>query len=206
MTFDNCPTPHPDVTPHHEAFGSTVLYHQRGNVAWVTLNRRDALNAINTATAEQLSKLWAHVSAEPHVHTVVLTGAGPEAFSIGFGRSTVPHSISPKQCGLDKRLIVAVNGIACREAFHLLQDADLVIAAERAVFFEARWASPTVPDDYGPGARLARWRLTHAVRRAPVTAAEAYRLGVIQETVPLSHLRSATEHLAGRLPSRHALW
>ncbi|MFB6549434.1 enoyl-CoA hydratase/isomerase family protein [Streptomyces sp. NPDC056405] len=177
---------------------SSVLYEKQQHVAWVTINRRDALNAIDLATAERLTHIWRQVGADEGVHTVVLIGAGPEAFSIGFDRRTPARLIGPKACGLHKRLVVAVNGTVCREGFQFLRDADLVVCADNATFFEPRWGDTADP---GPGAERERVRgmRSAATRRDPVTASEAYSLGLVQEVVSLRRLRSATEQVVERM-------
>ncbi|MFF5988826.1 enoyl-CoA hydratase/isomerase family protein [Prauserella flavalba] len=183
---------------------ANVLCEQAGGVLWVKLNRTRVLNAIDSVMAAQLREVWSLAQQDPDVHTIVLSAAGVEAFCIGFDRTDPPKPvfdavpISPKECGVDKRVIVTVNGIACRESFRFLRDADMVIAAQNASFFE-----PCVTDDLAGRPPLSvDWG--SAVRtlcgdeptmRNPLTALQAQQRGLVREVVPLASLRAAAARL-----------
>ena len=118
-------------------------------VAVVTLNRPERLNAVDLETADQLPALWRELRFDDTVRAVVLTGAGERAFCTGIDRSaevpqpSSPYStddpliaIGPKANDLWKPVIAAVRGMACGGAFYLLGEAEFVIAAEDATFFD----------------------------------------------------------------------
>ncbi|WP_406508149.1 enoyl-CoA hydratase/isomerase family protein [Streptomyces sp. NBC_00212] len=118
-------------------------------VAVVTLNRPERLNAVDLDTAAQLSLAWRELRFDDTVRAVVLTGAGERAFCTGIDRSaevpqpSSPYStddpliaIGPKANDLWKPVIAAVRGMACGGAFYLLGEAEFVIAAEDATFFD----------------------------------------------------------------------
>ncbi|GGY29174.1 enoyl-CoA hydratase/isomerase family protein [Streptomyces xanthochromogenes] len=118
-------------------------------VAVVTLNRPERLNAIDLPTVDQLRLTWRELRFDDSVRAVVLTGAGERAFCTGIDRSAeVPQppspystddpliAIGPKANDLWKPVVAAVRGMACGGAFYLLGEAEFVIAAEDAAFFD----------------------------------------------------------------------
>src|SRR5271163_4778756 len=122
----------------------TLAYEERNAVAWVTLNRPDVLNAVNTTMQRELKEVWAALRNSDTVRCVVLTGAGERAFTTGrdrsealevlegsktrragFGSSDFHFSgdedqIGPKSADLWIPVVCAVNGMACGGAFFLL--------------------------------------------------------------------------------------
>jgi enoyl-CoA hydratase/carnithine racemase len=175
---------------------ANVLSEQVGGVLRVTLNRTGALNAIDSVMAAQLREVWVLAQQDPEVRTIVLAAAGVEAFCIGFDRADPPLPvlgwvpITPKECGVAKRVIVTVNGIACRESFRFLRDADVVLAAPNASFFE-----PSA--DWGPSCDDV------PTMRNPLTASRAQQRGLVHDVVPLASLRSVSTRLAA--PSSQVL-
>ena len=143
----------------------TLLYEEENGVAWVTLNRPEALNAFNFQMQRELKQLWRGLRHHPDVRCIVLSGAGEKAFCVGIDRSELAwgdpdderHSLSaageprpdapwhfddpggnigPKANDLWKPIIAAVNGMACGGAFYMLGEVDFIIAAEHATFFD----------------------------------------------------------------------
>jgi enoyl-CoA hydratase/carnithine racemase len=159
----------------------SIVHDEVGGIAVVRINRRSAGNAIDRGTAESLAATWARIGHQGDVHTVVLSGTGPEAFSVGFDRLDQPTGpaavLDPRAHGLQQRLVVGVNGIVCREAWAFLRVADAVVASANASFV--------------PVGETARGR--------PVSAAEAAATGLVADVVPLHQLQAAVLHLSGRL-------
>jgi enoyl-CoA hydratase/carnithine racemase len=141
----------------------TLQYEAADGVAWVTLNRPDALNSFNRQMQAELHEVWTGLRHDDDVRCVVLTGAGDKAFCTGIDRAETlgdgfprdkPASegvgfgddpwhfedpgdnIGPKTCGLWKPVIAAVNGMACGGAFYMLGEVEFIIAAEHATFFD----------------------------------------------------------------------
>lgn len=155
----------------------------------VTLNRTLALNAIDTAMAARLNMIWRSVRDDPDVEAVLLSGAGAEAFSIGFDRADRPAiPVTARECGVEKRLVVAVNGVACREAVQLIQEADVVIASTHARFF-----GPLAGGELG--APRVGCAVTSTANR-PITAQQALELGLADYVVPLASLQQRALQLA----------
>src|SRR5216117_2402030 len=129
----------------------TVLFRVEGGLAWITLNRPEARNAINDEMRQALLDALARVEADPVIRAAVLTGAGegfcPGADLWGGRRDAAP----PPHAGatrtlmkqnsqrliravleLEKPVVAAVNGVAAGMGAHLALACDLVVmAAER---------------------------------------------------------------------------
>ncbi|MFE9402025.1 enoyl-CoA hydratase/isomerase family protein [Streptomyces sp. NPDC006530] len=171
-------------------------------VAVVTLNRPERLNAIDLDAAHQLAHVWRELRFDDMVRAVVLTGAGERAFCTGIDRSaevaqpSSPYStddpliaIGPKANDLWKPVVAAVRGMACGGAFYLLGEAEFLIAAEDATFFdphttygmvsayESMYLALRMP--HGEAARLA---LMGTAER--MSARRAYEIGFVSELVP----------------------
>lgn len=143
----------------------TLLYKEEDGVAWVTMNRPDALNAFNFQMQHEFKELWRGLRHRPSVRCVVLTGSGEKAFCVGIDRSELAWgnpddekgklsaagyprpegpwhfddpgiNIGPKTNDMWKPVIAAVNGMACGGAFYILGESDFIIAAEHATFFD----------------------------------------------------------------------
>jgi enoyl-CoA hydratase/carnithine racemase len=141
----------------------TLLYDETDGVAWVTLNRPEALNSFNAQMQRELRSVWTGMRTNEDVRVAVLTGAGEKAFCTGIDRVETMGSdkpkdgsakvvgsrgsspfmfddpglnICPKQCDLWKPVIAAVNGMACGGAFYMLGEVEFIIAAEHATFFD----------------------------------------------------------------------
>lgn len=199
---------------------SVLVERDKGTgVAVVTLNRPERLNAVNLDTVAQLSLVWRELRFDDTVRAVVLTGAGERAFCTGIDRSaevpqpSSPYStddpliaIGPKANDLWKPVIAAVRGMACGGAFYLLGEAEFVIAAEDATFFdphttygmvsayESMYLALRMP--HGEAARLA---LMGTAER--MSARRAYEIGFVSElTAPGGELTVAVgcaEAIAG---------
>ncbi|MGW6454360.1 enoyl-CoA hydratase/isomerase family protein [Streptomyces sp. NPDC055078] len=171
----------------------------------VCLNRTKALNAIDRPTAAKLRDTWSKMRQDKTVHTVVITGSGPEAFCIGLDKSPLSDAIvpnindsifGPRECGLTQRIIVAVNGLVCREGFRFLIAADHVIAAPNAVFFD-----PVLDFQSTEVGADGRFEILH---RGRLSAEEAHRHHLVDTIAPLNQLRSTAGRLA-RCPRNSVL-
>ena len=188
----------------------TLKYEMDDNIAIVTLNRPERLNAISREMAIELGELWDSVKRDPEVAVVVLTGAGEKSLCTGvdvtsvsekggFDRKAPPTEEPPflrmtpiqKKCW--KPVIAAVNGMVCGGGFHFIADCDIVIAADHATFFDTHVRSGTLAG-LEP-VSLARRIPFEAVMRLSLMggsermgADEALRLGMVGEVVPMAEL------------------
>ncbi|HWF75074.1 MAG TPA: enoyl-CoA hydratase [Solirubrobacteraceae bacterium] len=197
----------------------TVALNIADGVAWVTLNRPEALNAWTRELGEELLSALDHAAESSQVRAIVLTGAG-RAFSsgadvkAGLGESGKPDVLTPlrevynplilRVRTLPKPVIAAVNGPAVGIGFSLALAADLIVAAESAYFMLA-FVNIGLALDGGASAFLAA-RVGHARAfelaflgdRLPATTALEW--GLVNRVVPDAEL----EHEAGALASRLA--
>jgi enoyl-CoA hydratase/carnithine racemase len=215
----------------------TLLYEEQDSVAIVTLNRPQVHNAFNIAMQQELKRVWRTLRFSDHIRAVVLTGAGGKAFCSGIdreesiqqgylegqktenysGRVSTPFmfndpgsNINPKANDLWKPVIAAVNGMACAGALYMLGEADIIIAAENATFFD-----PHVT--YG---MVAGFESTHLLQRLPLgetlrvvlmgahermSAERAHQVGLVSEVVPGEELMDRAMWVARAIASAPTL-
>ena len=184
----------------------TILTEQQGAVTLITLNRPQALNALNAQVLEDLIAAFAAFEADPGQRCAVLTGSGEKAFAAGadikqmadkasadfyiddfFSRWT-SHLVKATR----KPWIAAVNGFALGGGCELAMMADFIIAADSAKF-----GQPEIKLGVAPGMGGSQ-RLTRAVGKAKsmemcltgrmMGAEEAERSGLVARVVPLAEL------------------
>ena len=199
----------------------TLRYDERDGVAWVTLDRPEVHNAFNRAMQDELHGLWRDLRTNDDVRCIVLTGAGERAFCTGLdrdeamgdeGRDEVsaydPYTyedpglrLGPKSSDLWKPVIAAVNGIACGGAFYLLAEAEFIIAADHATFFDPHvtYGMPAVYEPIGmlqrmPFGEIMRLSLLGLAER--MTAERAHQIGLVSEVVPGDELVEAADWAA----------
>jgi enoyl-CoA hydratase/carnithine racemase len=196
----------------------TVTYEVENRVAWLTIDRPEARNALS---AEVRAGLWDGVrrfNADDGAAVLVLTGAGDKAFCAGGDlaeMATTALEVPPpdflpqfgRNLAVDKPTIAAVNGIAYGGGFLLAQNCDLVVAADTARFAisEAKvgrgapWAAP-LPLLVPP--RIAMQLL---LTGDPIDASRAHEVGLVNQVVPLAELRGAAQALAERIAANAPL-
>jgi enoyl-CoA hydratase/carnithine racemase len=196
-----------------------VIYKKEGGVAWVTLDRPAALNAINLRMRDRLWEVLQAIRDDPDVGVAIVAGAGERAFCAGadikeFG--TAPSYIAARAARqardvwsimlhLDKPLIAAVHGFAYGGGCELSLYCDLRIAAE-----DARFGLPEVTLAYLPsagGTQLLPRTISPGVALGmilsgePIDAREALRLGLVQRVVPRAELLGEARRMAALLLS-----
>ncbi|MFB6435738.1 enoyl-CoA hydratase/isomerase family protein [Streptomyces sp. NPDC056411] len=180
----------------------TVRTEIADGVALVTLDRPERHNALDLATAAELTATWREFRFDDTVRAVVLTGAGRRAFCTGIDRAAeVPQppspyslddplrAIGPKANDLWKPVIAAVEGMACGGAFYLLGEAEFLIASEHATFFDPHTTYGMVSAYESilmaqrmPLGEIARLSLMGTAER--LSAARAYGIGLVSELTP----------------------
>lgn len=197
---------------------STVLYEIREGVAWLTMNRPEAANALNAELREGLREGFERFAADDDAAVLVLTGAGEKAFCAGgdlkemasTGLQVPPPDfvVQPgRTVRVDKPIIAAVNGTAYAGGFLLAQSCDLCIAADHAKFAitEAKWGrgSPwAAPLPWLIPPRVAMELVTTA---APITAQRAYEVGLVNRVVPGTELAEAAQAMASTIAANAPL-
>ncbi len=188
--------------------GATT-YELHGEVAWLTINRPEARNALNKAVREGLFEGFRRFNDDEAARVLVLTGAGEKAFCAGgdlvemaeTALEIPPVDFVPqlgRNIHSDKVIIAAVNGVAYAGGFLLAQNCDLVVAAE-----SARFAITEVKVGRGsPWAAPLSWLIPPKVAMEilvtgePISASRAYELGLVNKVVPGQDLKEAAQQLA----------
>ena len=198
-------------------------------VAWLTLNRPQAGNAITPPQRDRIIALLDAASGDQHVRAVVLTGAGTRHFCTGADLSSsrgpdapLPEGAPERPAGTvaraisggaqrliaavldcEKPVIAAVNGTAAGLGCHLAYACDLILAADSAKFIEVFVRRGLVVD--GGGAYLLA-RLIGPQRAKELIffgedlpAAEAHRMGLVNRVVPAGELHVTAVDWAARL-------
>jgi len=193
-----------------------------GAVAVVSVNRPEALNALNAETNAALLQAATELGVDGAVRVVVLTGAGDKAFVAGADVAEM-SGFSPAEAEefalLGHRLcttieqapqpwIAAVNGFALGGGCELVLACDIRIAAQEATFGHPEVGLGITPG-FGGTQRLPRavglgWAKYLVLSGRPISADEALRIGLVQAVFPRAEvmdkvMKLATE-LAGRSP------
>ena len=202
----------------------TILFERREQVAHVTLNRPDKLNALNLQMIEDLRAAAAAIDGDPAIRAVLLTGAG-RAFSSGadlmgddllqdpnrgagedIGRRLRDHFNPMVTAWHDLRvpLVVAVNGVAAGAGMSLALIGDIVMAARTATFLQLFAPKLGLMPDLGSTFFLPR--LVGTARAKGMTmlgdalsAADAERWGLIWASIEDEALPQQATAVAGRL-------
>ena len=188
-----------------------LLYEKRDRIAYVTLNRPEVLNALNTATWTDLHGAFSDAQADPTILGVILTGAGDRAFIAGADIGELAHvsaveaeRVSRYSQGvldlietLGKPVIAAVNGFALGGGCETAMACTLRIAVETA-----RFGQPEVKLGLPPGGggtqRLPRLvgkgrALQLILTGETIDAREAWRIGLVNEVVAPADLIARAE-------------
>jgi enoyl-CoA hydratase len=200
---------------------ATLLVEKHGTVLLVTLNRPQALNAINSQLAEELINAVSAADKEADVHSIVLTGSG-KAFAAGADIKEMQQRGFPEMYSLDwfgqwkgftdirKPIIAAVAGYALGGGCELAMMCDMVLAAD-----DAKFGQPEIKLGVMPGMGGSQ-RLTRIIGKSKamdmcltgrmMDAAEAERAGLVSRVVPAANLvaealKTAAAIAAMSLPS-----
>jgi 2-(1,2-epoxy-1,2-dihydrophenyl)acetyl-CoA isomerase len=201
----------------------TVLYESGDGVATVTLNRPDALNALNSTLVEELQKALAEAAGDPEVRCVVVTGAG-RGFCAGADLAQLEdaykageppalgdmlraryHPVILPIVGMEKPVVASVNGVAAGAGASLALACDFRIASDKAKFFQAFVKVGLVPDSgstYFLPRLLGIAKATELAMLGEIVGAdEALRIGMVTKVVPADDLEKETKALADLLAS-----
>jgi len=194
-----------------------MIYELRDGVAWLTMNRPEARNALNEALREGLRRALARFADDDGARVAVLRGAGPvfcagadlkEMAETGLAippRDFIPHL--QRDATIDKPVIAAVQGSALAGGFLLAQMADLCVAAEDAQFgiTEARWGRGA------PWAASLGWMIPPRVAlemlmsAQPISAVRAHQLGLVNRLAPADRLDDVAGELAAQIAANAPL-
>jgi len=195
----------------------TILLNIEDGIAYVTINREEALNCFNYETLHQLQEVVDAISLDPELKVVIFTGAGDKSFSAGadlIERKTLNETevrrnvkairdVFNSIANLPQPTIAAVNGYAFGGGFELMIACDFSIAAEgvKMGLTETSWA--IIP---GAGGTQRLPRLVGEMKAKELiftarkfTAEEGVQLGVVLKVVQKENLLAACEQLANEM-------
>ena len=196
---------------------TALRYEVADAVATVTLDRPDALNALTVPLKTELLAAFRAIARDRTIRAVVLTGAGrafcagqdlkerlePDAAPLAVELRERYNPIIAAMRGLDQPIVGAINGVAAGAGASLALACDIRLAAENASFVLAFGRIGLVPDSGATwflprlvgSARAAEMALTGA----PLSAAEAERVGLVSRVVPGDALAAEARSVATRL-------
>jgi enoyl-CoA hydratase len=194
-----------------------VEYVSGGRVAVITLNRPHADNAVTTELAAQLIEILDIIAARPTVRVAILTGSGDRAFSVGgdlYQRKQMTKEQWLRQRMVFDRVLynlrrlrrpifTAVNGMAYGGGCEMAISTDFIIASDEARFgqpeaivgLSAGGGSPVFLPRFLPPGMAMQMLMTGE----PITAQEAYRLGMVNSVHPRAELMSAALSIAEKI-------
>jgi enoyl-CoA hydratase len=198
----------------------TIIYEKKENVAWITLNRPEKLNAQNDTLRNEVLAALEEVKEDDDVHVVVFTGAGDKAFSAGADINMflewTPSDVIKANKGakrpytfirnIPKPVIAMVNGYALGGGCELAMACDIIIASDNARFGQPEITVGVLPGGLGTqmlprlvGDKKAREMIFTG---DPITAEEALRCGLVNKVVPVDKLRETVEEVVKKLKSK----
>lgn len=196
-----------------------LLYKVKDDIAFITINRPKALNALNTDTLRELVSAIKEVQMDKEIKAAIITGEG-RAFVAGAdiaqmkdlttveGRdmTILGQRIFDKIENIDKPVIAAVNGFALGGGCELAMACDIRIASEKAKFGQPEVNLGIIPG-YGGTQRLPRLVGKGMAKYLIYTgemidAAEAYRIGLVQKVVAPEELIDKAVDVAKTIMSK----
>lgn len=195
-----------------------VTVERDGNVAVVTMNRPEAMNALSSALREELAKAMVAVDADDSIHAVVLTGMGQRAFTAGLdlkelgiqglgAANAETAQANPvkaiEQCR--KPVIGAINGVAITGGFEVAVACDILIASENARFADTHARVGIMPG-WGLSQKLSRLIGISRAKELSLSgnfldAQTACAWGLVNRVVPAEELLPAAKKLAADIAS-----
>ena len=204
------------------SFHNLLLEQPEPGIYLLTLNRPQALNALNAATLDELTRAIARVAADAGARVLLITGAGEKAFVAGADIAEM-QGLSADQAqafsaagmrvmhaleALPVPVIALVNGYALGGGCELAMACDWIIASDRAVFGQPE-VNLGIPPGFGGTQRLSRLvgrarALELVITARQLKADEAMAIGLVIRVVAAAELRetglAAARSIAAKAP------
>ena len=197
-----------------------LIIEHSGGVATVMVNRPKVMNALNLATLDEIQRVMSELAADDAVRVVVLTGAGEKAFVAGADINELA-SLTPTAAEaqarrgqsvcydleqMGKPVVAAINGYALGGGCEIAMACTLRIASDSARIGQPEISLGLIPG-YGGTQRLARLvgsgrALELMLTGQPITADEAWRIGLVNRVVPAADLLGVVQELAQQLAAQ----
>jgi enoyl-CoA hydratase len=194
-----------------------ILLEKKNSTAYVTVNRPKVLNALNGATIEELRAAFHELKHDASIRVVILTGAGEKAFVAGadIGELAKQDPVSGKEMALrgqnvlnlienlGKPVIACVNGFALGGGCELALACTMRLASDNAKFGQPEVKLGILPG-YGGTQRLPRLvgkglAMQMVLSGEMITAAEAHRIGLVNDVTPAAELIPRAEAIAAKI-------
>ena len=199
----------------------TIIYEVKDEIAFVTFNRPESMNAVNWQMARELVEVCKQIEDDAGIRIAIFTGAGEKAFSAGMDlkeraeSASTPiqrrqqklaatiHTQSRAVAAITKPTIAAIRGYCVGGGLEFALACDMRVAAEDAKLGLAEVKRGLIPGAGGTQ-RLARAvgvakALEICLTGENVTGVEAQRLGLVNMAVPANDVMKAAEDLASRI-------
>lgn len=198
----------------------TLLLDVKDNIAVVTLNRPDKLNALNAQTVNDLNSVFDEFKENEEVYVVVLTGSGEKAFVAGADIKELNkldmirakefaekgQAVLNKIEKFDKPVIAAINGFALGGGCELALACHIRLASDNAKFGQPEVNLGIIPG-YGGTQRLARLintgrAMEYILTADMISADEAYRIGLVNKVYPQNELLDKAIEMAKKITGK----
>ena len=196
-----------------------LKYEVKDGLAFVTVNRPQALNALNVDVLNDLYDVFSVIESDPEVQGIVVTGEG-KAFVAGADIAQMSqltpeeaeammvrgHEVMNKIEACPKVVVAAVNGFALGGGCELSMACDIRIASDKAKFGQPEVGLGIIPG-FGGTLRLAKLvgkgMAKYLILSAEIIGAdEAYRIGLVEKLVPAEELMGEAEKVARNIMSK----
>lgn len=196
---------------------AVLIYEAKDGLAWLTMNRPQARNALNQELRTALWDAFRRFAADGDARVAILRGAGPVFCAGGdlkemaeTGMTVLDPDYMPdlqRTLRIDKPVIAAVQGGAFGGGFWLAQMVDLCVATPEAQFgiTEARWGRGA------PWAAPLPWLIPPRVAlelllvARPIAATRAYELGLVNQLAPAEQLDRIAGEMAATIAANAPL-
>ncbi len=199
-----------------------IIYEKKDAVAVLTINREQALNAIDAQTSSEMYRAWEDFRDDDNLRVAILTGVGQKSFSTGMdlvatakgenqfeGGRPVPFGGFTKRMPIYKPIIAAINGFCLAGGMELALTCDIRICSPDARFGlpEVRWA--IMPGAGGtqrmPRAIPQAWANYLILTAEQIDAETAMRIGLVSHVVPKDELMDRAWQIANVICERGPL-
>ena len=194
-----------------------ILLEKKSAIAYITVNRPKVLNALNTATMEELGVAFQEIKDDPSIRVAILTGSGDKAFVAGadIGELAKQDPVSGKKFAhrgqavldliedLGKPVIACINGFALGGGCELALACTMRLASDNAKLGQPEVKLGILPG-YGGTQRLPRLvgkglAMQMILAGEMITAQEAHSIGLVNEVTAAAELIPRAEAIAAKI-------
>ena len=194
---------------------NNIVYEKKGRIAYVTLNRPERMNAIDSDTSRELLRAFSDFRDDDQAWVAILTGAGERAFSAGAdlvemstgfaagGAPGVAFGGISRGVDIGKPVIAAINGYCLAGGLELALCCDVRVAAEHAVFGLPEPTRAIIPGAGGtqrlPRAVPLAFAMELLLTGDRFDSQTALRFGLVSHVVPAAELMPTAERIAAKI-------